>query len=161
VKANDARHGEEELVSVRGASPTDAPNVCRLLVALGYPAAVAVVRERIASFDTSNRDCVLLAELDGHVVGVLALSLTPRFAEQGMFSRITALAVDPSVQRVGIGRRLVTEAERIAADNASTLMQVNSGRRPERAVAHAFYLSLGYADQHDHHILYEKALGSG
>jgi ribosomal protein S18 acetylase RimI-like enzyme len=49
-------------------------------------------------------------------VGVLALSLTPRFAEPGMFSQITALAVDPSVQRDGVGRCLVTEAERIAAD---------------------------------------------
>lgn len=162
VTANDARHGEEEPVSVRDASPADALEVCRLLSALGYPAEVAVVRERIASFSTSDRDHVLLAELDdGQVVGVLVLSLTPRFAEPGMFSRITALAVDPSVQRVGVGRRLVTEAERIAADNASTLMQVNCGRRPERAAAHAFNVSLGYADQHDHHILYDKALGSG
>jgi GNAT superfamily N-acetyltransferase len=161
VTANDARHGAEDPVTVRGADPTDAPDVCRLLDALGYPAEAAVVRERIASFDTSGRDHVLLAELDGQVVGVLALSLTPRFAEPGMFSRITALAVDPSVQRVGVGRRLVTEAERIAADNDSTLMQVNSGRRPERAAAHAFYQSLGYADQHDHHRLYEKTLGCG
>lgn len=161
VTANDARHGEEERIIVRGASPTDAPDVCRLLAALGYPAEVATVRERIASFASSHRDHVLLAERDGQLVGVLALSLTPRFVLPGMFSRITALAVAPSIQRIGVGRRLVYEAERIAADHDSTLMQVNSGRRPERAAAHAFYLSLGYTDQHDHHILYEKALGSG
>ncbi|MFA9430426.1 GNAT family N-acetyltransferase [Egicoccus sp. AB-alg2] len=131
-----------------------------MLTALGYPAEVSAVRERIASFDASARDHVLLAELGGQVVGVLALSLTPRFAEPGMFSRITALATDPAVRRAGIGRRLVTEAERIAAVRASTLMQVNSGRRPERAAAHAFYRSLGYADQHDHHVLYEKVLAS-
>jgi hypothetical protein len=64
---------------------------------------VAAVRERIASFDNSARDHVLLAELDGQVAGVLASSLTPRFAEPGMFSRITALAIDPSVQRGGSG----------------------------------------------------------
>jgi hypothetical protein len=40
-------------------------------------------------------------------------------------------------------------------------MQLNSGRRPERVAAHAFYRSLGYAGQHDHHILYEQALGCG
>jgi GNAT superfamily N-acetyltransferase len=161
MAANDDGHGEEERVTVRCADPTDAAEVCRLLAALGYPAEVEGVRERIASFDTSHRDHVLLAELDGQVVGLLTLSLTPRFAEPGMFSRITALAVDPSAQRDGVGRGLVTEAERIAAANESTLMQVNSGRRPERAAAHAFYVALGYADQHDHHVLYEKVLEHG
>jgi GNAT superfamily N-acetyltransferase len=160
VTTNSSSEGEREPV-LRGASPTDAPVVCRLLAGLGYPAEVTAARERIASFDTSARDHVLLAELEGRVVGVLALSLTPRFAEPGMFSRITALAVDPSVRRVGVGRRLVAEAERIAAENESTLMQVNCGRRPERAAAHGFYVSLGYADQHAHHILYEKVLGGG
>jgi GNAT superfamily N-acetyltransferase len=158
VTTSNSCHSERKPVTVRGATLTDASDVCRLLTTLGYPAEVVAVRERIASFDTSVRDHVLLAELDGQVAGMLALSLTPRFAEPGMFSRITALAIDPSVQRVGIGRRLVTEAERIAAANESTLMQVNSGRRPERAAAHAFYVSLGYADQHDHHVLYEKVL---
>jgi GNAT superfamily N-acetyltransferase len=150
-----------DLSVIRGPNENAAAEVCRLLASLGYPAEVEAVRERIASFATSHRDHVLLAELDGQVVGFLALSLTPRFAEPGMFSRITALAVDPSAQRVGVGRRLVTEAERIAAANESTLMEVNSGRRPERAAAHAFYLALGYADQHDHHVLYEKTLAPG
>jgi GNAT superfamily N-acetyltransferase len=158
VTTSSSRHREREPVTIRGVTLTDASDVSRLLATLGYPAEVAAVRERIASFGTSARDHVLLAELDGQVAGVLALSFTPRFAEPGMFSRITALAVDPSVQRVGIGRRLVTEAERIAAASGSTLMQVNSGRRPERAAAHAFYVSLGYADQHEHHVLYEKVL---
>jgi hypothetical protein len=40
-------------------------------------------------------------------------------------------------------------------------MQVSSGRRPEREAAHAFYASHGYADQHDHHVSYEKILGGG
>ncbi len=158
MTTSNRRQSEREPVTIRGATGTDAPDVSRLLDALGYPAEVVAIRDRILSFDTSARDHVLLAELDGQVAGVLALSLTPRFAEPGMFSRITALAIDPSVQRVGIGRRLVTEAECLAAENGSTLMQVNSGRRPERAPAHAFYVSLGYADQYEHHVLYEKAL---
>jgi hypothetical protein len=44
-------------------------------------------------------------ELDGQVAGVLAVSVTPRFAEPDKFPRITALAVNPSVQRVGTWRR--------------------------------------------------------
>jgi GNAT superfamily N-acetyltransferase len=156
----DSSHRGARAPTLRGARPTDAPEVCRLLAGLGYPAETPVVRERLDSFDGA-RDHVLVAELGGRIVGVLALSLTPRFAEPGMFSRITALAVDASARRRGVGRRLIAEAERIAAANGSTLMQVNSGRRPERAAAHAFYVSLGYADQHVHHILYEKVLEAG
>jgi GNAT superfamily N-acetyltransferase len=159
MATNSVGNGDAEHVALRPAGPVDAEAVCGLLTVLGYPAEERVVRERIEAFAGSVRDHVLLAEADGRVVGVLALNLAPQFAESGMFSRITALAVDPSTHRAGIGRRLVVEAERIAVAAGSTVMQVNSGRRPERAAAHAFYTSLGYADQHGHHILYEKVLG--
>lgn len=145
-------------IQIREATPLDAGAVSGLLAGLGYPDDPAAVRERIVSFTAAARDHVLVAEVDGQPVGVLALSLTPRFAEPGTFSRITALAVHAAAQRAGIGRRLVGEAERIAAASGSTLMQVNSGRRPERDGAHRFYVSLGYRDQHAHHILYDKGL---
>lgn len=145
-------------VEIREADPSDAEAVSGLLAGLGYPDDVAAVRERIASFAASANDQVLVADVDAQLVGVLALSLTPRFAEHGMFSRITALAVAPPAQGDGIGRRLVAEAERIAVASGSTLMQVNCGRRPERDRAHAFYVSLGYRDQHVHHVLYDKPL---
>lgn len=145
-------------VEIREAVPEDAGAVSDLLAGLGYPDEVVAVRHRIAMFAASADDHVLVAELAAQPVGVLALSLTPRFAEDGMLSRITALAVAPSAQGAGVGRRLVAEAERIAATAGSTLMQVNSGRRPERDRAHEFYLSLGYRDQHVHHVLYDKPL---
>lgn len=145
-------------VEIREADPSDAEAVSGLLAGLGYPDDVRAVRDRITSFAASANDHVLVADVDTQPVGVLALSLTPRFAESGMFSRITALAVAPSAQGQGVGRRLVAEAEQIAVGSGSTLMQVNSGRRSERDRAHEFYVSLGYRDQHVHHVLYDKAL---
>lgn len=151
--ADDA-HG----VTVRRAGVGDAVAVARLLGVLGYPDEVEVVAARLRQFATSDRDAVLVAEDGGRVVGVVALSLTPLLAGGGWWSRITALAVDPRLRRRGVAAALVAEAERAATDGGSRLMQLNCGRRPERAAAHEFYPALGYRDQYDHHVLYEKRL---
>jgi hypothetical protein len=119
VTANDARNGEEGPVRVRGASPTDAPDVCRLLAALGYPAEVAVVRERIASFDTSGRDHVLLAELEGQIVGVPA-------SLRGSGRRRLGRAVVRPVR----GRLAARAAPRRAGGNARNRHAVCSGSAP-------------------------------
>ncbi|HSK25244.1 MAG TPA: GNAT family N-acetyltransferase [Egicoccus sp.] len=91
-------------------------------------------------------------------MGIVALSLTPLLAGGGWWSRITALAVDPRIRRRGVAAALVAEAERMATDGGSRLMQLNCGRRPERVAAHEFYPAVGYRDQYDHHVLYEKRL---
>ncbi|MBS3941172.1 MAG: GNAT family N-acetyltransferase [Actinobacteria bacterium] len=147
-------------VLVREATPGDAPAVAGLLDALGYPDGVEAVRDRLTIFAAYERDEVLVAELDGAVVAFLALNVTPTFAEAGWVSRITAFVVAPDVRRAGVGMALMDEAERRATEAGSRLMQINSGRRPERAAAHHFYTSLGYRDQHDHHVLYDKRLNA-
>lgn len=86
------------------------------------------------------------------------VSRTRSLVDPEWFGRITALSVAADHRRGGVGRRLVAAAEAWVADHGSTLVQVNSGRRPERAAAHEFYPALGYRDQHDHHVLYEKRL---
>ena len=78
----------EHPVTIRGATPQKGQT--SLITTLECTAEVVTVRGRNASFDLSARDHVPLAELDGQVVGVLASSLTPRFAEPGIFSRIIA-----------------------------------------------------------------------
>jgi GNAT superfamily N-acetyltransferase len=145
-------------VVVRQATPADASAVAALLDALGYPDDVEAVRGRLTAFADYERDQVLVAEVAGDVVGLLTLSQTPSFAEVGWFSRITAFVVASDVRRAGVGRALIGDAERRAAEAGSRLMQLNCGRRPERAAAHDFYVSLGYRDQHDHHVLYDKRL---
>ena len=143
----------------RPATADDATAVAALVRALGYEADDATIAERLAWFAASAHDTVQIAEVDGSVAGFVTVSCTRSLIDPEWFGRITALSVDPAHRREGIGRRLVAAAEAWIADHGSTLVQVNSGRRPERDAAHAFYPALGYRDQHDHHVLYEKRLG--
>lgn len=150
----------ERQAHVRPVRSTDLPAVIELIEALGYEADPAEIPERLAWFIDASHDHVLIAEWEGAIRGAIVLSLTRRFVEPGWFSRVTALVVNPSGRRLGIGRALLHEAERIAVDAGSTLMQINCGKRPERDEAHQFYRAMGYRDQHSHHVLYDKRLGA-
>lgn len=146
-------------MKVREAELGDAVDVARLLEGLGHPVDVELVRQRIVHFGDSDRETVLVAmSTEGLLVGVLAMTLSPRFAGEGSFARIIALAVDPPAHRSGIGRTLVNEAEMRARQAGCVVMQVSSGRRPERRAAHEFYPVLGFHNANDHHVLYEKHL---
>lgn len=143
---------------LREAVDGDAEGLALLLAELGYPARLDHVRARIASFSESATDEVLVAVIADRVVGLATLNLAPLFAEGGMFARLTALVVSTDHRGKGLGRRLVHEAEGRARSAGCTLIQVSSGRRPERAAAHHFYARLGYSDSSEHHAHYEKRL---
>lgn len=143
---------------VRAAVPDDARAVADLVHELGYGTAPARVRQQLDEFAVAADDQVLVADVDGAVVGFVAVSRTRSLIDPRWFGRITALCVAASHRRRGVGEELVAAAEDWAVAHGVTLLQVNSGRRPERAAAHDFYPALGYRDQHDHHVLYEKHL---
>jgi GNAT superfamily N-acetyltransferase len=68
-----------------------------------------VLRTLPASFLEGPAVEVWLAELDGSCVGSVTLTL------QGDTAGVWAMAVDPQIQRQGVGRRLLTKAMRDAA----------------------------------------------
>lgn len=144
----------------RPAVPADAPAVLDLLVALGYPLPPGTVRERITRLSRSRDDLVAVVTEDGvDVVGVVSAHVVPRFGgpSQG-FVRITALSVIPDRPRAGIGRRLIGFVEHFARAKGCDLIEVTSGRRPERATAHRFYPALGFEDMSDRSVRYGKHL---
>lgn len=144
---------------VRDAAPSDAGDVSRLLRELGYPVEPDEVRDRLAT-QTGASD-VLVAVDEDALVGVIACSrAVPLLAEGGGLVRITALAVTAGVRRGGVGRALVEEVERRAGARGASLLEVSSGRRPERAAAHGFYQALGFADAADRSVVYRKPLGT-
>lgn len=89
---------------------------------------------------------------------MLAASIAPRVVADEPFARISALVVSPSFRARGIGRQLLSAAERWAANGGCSLIQVTSGRRAERAAAHHLYPKLGYRDAGEDEVLYEKRL---
>jgi GNAT superfamily N-acetyltransferase len=71
---------------------------------------------------TSSAANVFVAEVDGEVLG-FAAGMTLKEAKLGYDSELTAIYLEPSVQRAGIGRRLVAHvAATLASAGASNML---------------------------------------
>jgi GNAT superfamily N-acetyltransferase len=134
---------------IRAATPDDAPAIAALLGELGYPADAGAIRERLPATDV-----VLLSGHDG----LIALHRVPRLAEGGCFVRVTALVVAASARGLGVGRRLLAAAEEQARAWDAAMIEVSSGRRPERDAAHRLYTAAGYEDVAEVSVRYRKPL---
>jgi GNAT superfamily N-acetyltransferase len=131
-------------VLLRDASVADAPAVTNLLGQLGYPDAEASVRQRLERLAAGALDRVVVAEVDGTVLGLIGLHVAPYLHRDGNWLRITALVVADPARGRGIGRALMAEAEATAIRWGCDQLEVTSGRhRPD---AHRFYADLGYEE---------------
>lgn len=133
-------------MNLRPAQPDDASTVDELLHQLGYPQddpdATAV---RLKAWADHPDGAAFVAEVDGTVLGVIAVHCCPFLERDGSWGRIVALVVSLEARGLGVGRRLVAEAEAFAAGRGCVRMEVTSADR--RDDAHAFYRRLGYVDQ--------------
>lgn len=73
---------------------------------------------------------LVLATLDGEPVGCAALTLHPRRPAE-----VTRMWVDPTVRRLGLGRRLFTEVEQRAAEHGARTVRVQTNRSLTEAIA--------------------------
>jgi GNAT superfamily N-acetyltransferase len=128
-------------VVLRPALAGDAERIAMLLTDEGYPAGASDIGARLAALAGPGSH-VIVADLDGEVLGFIALHLFPRFEHADLIARILALVVDPGVRERGIGRTLIAEAERIGAERGAAFVEITAGHhRPE---ARQLYESLGY-----------------
>lgn len=145
------------MTRVRALEPSDWPEVCTLLGELGYMTLTERLADRVAQLDRSRAN-VLVAVRAEAVVGVAAYDSWFAFVEGIWVCRLSALCVAVSSRREGVGRALVNEVERRARLGGCAHLEVSSGRRAERAGAHAFYPALGFEERSHHHALYCKPL---
>jgi GNAT superfamily N-acetyltransferase len=118
--------------------------MAELLTELGYPVAAEEVAERLAYWLPDRASHVLVAEVNGLVVGSISLHAIPYLERTGRWLRIESLVVDNSVRRAGTGRALMAAAERQA--RAWGCLQIEVTSRRSRDDAHAFYGELGFDD---------------
>lgn len=128
-------------LAIRGAASSDCPALARLIGQLGYRVTVAEVAERLAAMEREGR-VVLVAELDGEVVGCLSTSVMRVLHRPAPVGRISMMVVDAAERSRGIGAELVQAAELALTSAGCQLVEVTSNLL--RTDAHRFYERLGY-----------------
>jgi GNAT superfamily N-acetyltransferase len=130
------------LARIRDARVDDAEDVARLLGQLGYPTNASAVESRLERLWIVG-DRVIVAELEGAVVGLGHLQVAPALERDRPAAKIGALVVDEAHRGRGVGRALVEELEAEARARGCGLLFLTTAER--RAEAHAFYERVGLA----------------
>jgi predicted N-acetyltransferase YhbS len=124
---------------LRVAVPDDAPRISELLDQLGWsvpPDAVA------AELSASPATEVVVAECDGDVVGLIAVTTRRQFQRAGNLITIDTLVVDEQNRSQGIGEQLVGVAVEAARRSSAQAIELVSNLR--RVDARRFYERLGF-----------------
>lgn len=145
---------DRPVVVVRDATDADAEALSPVLAALGYPTDAETIRVRRRAWLAADGTArMLVGVVDGRVLGVATLHITPVIHRPTGVGRITALAVLPESQGTGVGRRLVEASEHHFAAIGLERIEVTSGVAHQ--LAYDFYRHLGYQD---HGVRFAKTL---
>lgn len=126
---------------MRLASPADAEPIAALLTEEGYPAGTSDIVARLERF-SSEHSQVIVADLEGEILGFVAFHLLPRFEHGDHVARVLALVVAEGARERGVGGRLMDAAEAVAVGAGAAFIEVTAGHhRPD---ARRLYESLGY-----------------
>jgi GNAT superfamily N-acetyltransferase len=133
-----------EQLTIRDACPGDAEALVALVGQLGYPTSADAVRERVERLSSSDTDRLVVAELDGEIVGLASLHTSLSIAYDSPAAKLSAIVVDERHRRGGIGQALVEEMEREAERQGCYLVFLTTAGRREGA--HAFYERIGFEE---------------
>jgi len=140
--AGDTGHGFRYEVTA------DDPAQVRLLAsATGffYPdeieTAVELVAERLARGPASGYDFVFCEDGNGRLLGYTCFGPVP--CTRSSYD-LYWIAVHPEIQKNGLGRALMTEAERIITQSGGTKIYVDTSGRPQYKATRHFYEQCGY-----------------
>jgi ribosomal protein S18 acetylase RimI-like enzyme len=129
-------------VTVRQATPDDAPDLTRLLDLFdrqgATPAQVAARMRACATVLTT-----FLGVLDGRPVGFACLRLVPHIQGDEPYAELTDIYVDAPVRRRGLARALIARVETAARAAGARELLILTGLDNE--VAQAAYRASGYA----------------
>jgi GNAT superfamily N-acetyltransferase len=89
---------------------------------------------------------LLVAEVDGQVVGTLAIAVIPNITHSGRpWAQIENVVVLDKFRRRGVGQALIDHCAEITRAAGGYKMQLISS--DVRREAHAFYLTAGFEDE--------------
>ena len=140
-------------VLVRSIAPNDYKFIFALNLELGYEFPEDKVETRIRDILDNTDDIILVADINGEVVGYIHASPYELMFSEPIIN-IVAFVVNKKQRGIGIGHRLITELEKIAQEHKFTGIRLTSAMY--RLEAHNFYEMHGFSSQEVK--LYKKAL---
>lgn len=141
--------------AIRSAQTSDAQEIARLSLELGYPTNVESTISSLGALLNAARYFVAVAPAkNGSLLGWLVAERR-LWLESGEGIEITGLVVTPAVRRQGIGQALVSAAEQWAMQQGFAAIRVRSNIA--RVESHPFYQSIGFSPKKTQHA-YEKLL---
>jgi ribosomal protein S18 acetylase RimI-like enzyme len=103
------------------------------------------VRARLVELLEEPRALVLVAESgDGAVVGVVSFWIKPDLAHGDTAVEVPMLVVTEGLRRAGVGKALMEEVRRLAAENAANLIELVA--TTQNVAAREFYRTLGFVE---------------
>ena len=108
--------------------------------------AVALDHDALRTLATWNGNRLLVARVDGRIVGTLTLAMFP--IPTGLRAWIEDVVVDDAARGHGVGAALTREAIRLAEDAGARTVDLTS--RPSRDAANRLYERLGFTRRDSH-----------
>lgn len=152
--ANGGSGRETGKMLIRPADADDVADLVSLFEEWGHPLSSADVRAVMAEWGSTARSEVLVADIDGEVAGMVAVSAGPRFAGTGRYGHLSGLAVATNHRRRGVGTSLLKAAEGYVYGWGCDRLELTSSR--SREAAHDFYRRHGYEETSQHHARYVR-----
>ena len=137
-------------IVIRAMAPTDISAARLLLAQLGYELDTNEVERRYNAVIERGEHAVFVAEENGRIIGFLHLYERPAFDKPPEVI-VQAIVIDQSLRRTGIGKTIMSMAERWALERGYSSIALTSNI--SRSVAHSFYNRLGYKIEATSHLL--------
>src|SRR5512132_665255 len=108
---------------IRAATTDDAVAITALIATLGYPTDAVALRRLLPRLIDASRVAIVVAELEGAVVGMLMLCARPSLTLQGWVGTIGELVVDPGWRGLAIGEALLQYAKGLAVEQGLSRLE--------------------------------------
>jgi GNAT superfamily N-acetyltransferase len=129
------------MISIRRMTAVDVPVSQVLLSQLGYQTDVQEVRRRYDAVVQSGDHALMVAEQGGRIIALCHTYARPAL-DKPPVAVVQALVVDQASRGSGVGKIMMTAAEKWAEDRGFTSVTLAS--HVSRSDAHAFFESIGY-----------------
>ncbi len=133
-----------ESYQIKPIAVSNSKDVAYLMCMLGYPTKPLEMEKRIQSIITHPDYYCFISQEGGKTHGMIGIQKSLRLQKNGQNGRILTLIVDSKYRNKGIGRALVSEAEKWFQEQGITSIFINSNTKLIKA--HDFYGKLGYSN---------------